>query len=256
MDLLSTVILSIIEGVSEFLPISSTGHLILTTQLLKVSQSNFVKSFEIAIQLGAIFSVVVLYFKSLLGNLKIIKRLVVAFIPTAIIGVIFYKLVKQFLLGNSHVVLWSLLIGGIFLIIFELLHREKPDATDNIGSISYNQAMLIGLCQSIAIIPGVSRSAATIIGGLLLGLKRKTIAEFSFLLAVPTMLAATALDLSKSMDTFTYDQFVILLVGFITSFIVAVLAIKFLLAFIQKHSFIAFGIYRILIALLFFAFAR
>jgi len=256
MDLLSTIILGIIEGVSEFLPISSTGHLILTAQLLKISQSNFVKSFEIAIQLGAIFSVVVLYFKSLLGNLKIIKRLIVAFIPTAIIGIIFYKLVKRFLLGNSHVVLWSLLIGGIFLIIFELLHREKPNATDNVDSISYNQAMLIGLCQSVAIIPGVSRSAATIIGGLLLGIKRKTIAEFSFLLAVPTMLAATVLDLSKSMDTFTYSQFVILLVGFITSFIVAILAIKFLLAFIQKRSFIAFGIYRILIALLFFAFVR
>jgi len=256
MDLLSTIILGIIEGVSEFLPISSTGHLILTAQLLKISQSNFVKSFEIAIQLGAIFSVVVLYFKSLLGNLKIIKRLIVAFIPTAIIGIIFYKLVKRFLLGNSHVVLWSLLIGGIFLIIFELLHREKPNATDNVDSISYNQAMLIGLCQSVAIIPGVSRSAATIIGGLLLGIKRKTIAEFSFLLAVPTMLAATVLDLSKSMDTFTYSQFVILLVGFITSFIVAILAIKFLLAFIKKRSFIAFGIYRILIALLFFAFVR
>ncbi len=256
MNMLHAIIFGIIEGVSEFLPISSTGHLILTAQILKISQLNFLKSFEIAIQLGAIFSVLVLYFKSLLMNLKIIKKLIIAFIPTAIIGFIFYKLVKRFLLGNSHVVLWSLLIGGIFLIVFELLHREKPAATDNVASISYSQAIFIGLFQSIAIIPGVSRSAATIIGGLLLGLKRKAIVEFSFLLAVPTMLAATALDLSKSMSTFTHSQFIFLLVGFITSFIVAALAIKFLLAFIQKHSFIAFGVYRILIALLFFFFVR
>jgi len=251
-NILHAIIFGIVEGVSEFFPISSTGHLILTAQILKVSQSNFVKSFEIAIQLGAIFSVVVLYFKSLLLDLKIIRRLIIAFIPTAIIGFIFYKLVKRFLLGNSHVVIWSLLIGGIFLIVFELLHREKANAIDNVASISYSQAIFIGLFQSIAIIPGVSRSAATIIGGLLLGLKRKTIVEFSFLLAVPTMLAATALDLSKNANTFSNNQFIFLLVGFITSFIVALLAIKFLLNFIKKHSFIVFGVYRILIALLFF----
>lgn len=251
MNILHAMIFGIVEGVSEFLPISSTGHLILTAQILKVSQSDFVKSFEIAIQLGAIFSVVVLYFKSLLLDLKIIKRLIIAFIPTAIIGFIFYKLFKRFLLGNSQVVIWSLLIGGVFLIVFELLHREKTDAVDNVASISYSQAIFIGLFQSIAIIPGVSRSAATIIGGLLLGLKRKTIVEFSFLLAVPTMLVATVLDLSKNVNTFTHNQFILLLLGFITSFIVALLAIKFLLAFIQKHSFIAFGVYRILIALLF-----
>jgi len=255
-NILHAIIFGIVEGVSEFLPISSTGHLILTAHILKVSQSDFVKSFEIAIQLGAIFSVVVLYFKSLLLDLKIIRRLIIAFIPTAIIGFILYKLAKRFLLGNSHVVIWSLLIGGVFLIVFELLHREKADAVDNVASISYNQAIFIGLFQSIAIIPGVSRSAATIIGGLLLGLKRKTIVEFSFLLAVPTMLAATVLDLSKSVNTFTHNQFIFLLVGFITSFIVALLAIKFLLAFIRNNSFIAFGVYRILIALFFFFLLR
>ncbi len=255
MNILHAIIFGIVEGIAEFLPISSTGHLILVAQILKVSQSNFLKSFEIAIQLGAIFSVVVLYLKLLL-DLKIIKRLIIAFIPTAITGFIFYKLVKRSLLGNSHVVIWSLLIGGVFLIVFELLHREKADAVDNVVSISYSQAIFIGLFQSIAIIPGVSRSAATIIGGLLLGLKRKTIVEFSFLLAVPTMLAATALDLSKNVNTFTNSQFIFLLVGFITSFIVALLAIKFLIAFIQRHSFMAFGVYRILIALLFFFLVR
>jgi len=253
-NILHAVIFGIVEGISEFLPISSTGHLILTAQILNVSQSDFIKSFEIAIQLGAIFSVVVLYFKSLLLDLKIIKKLIAAFIPTGIIGLIFYKIVKRFLLGNSHIVIWSLLIGGIFLIIFELLHREKADAVNNVAAISYKQAIFIGLFQSIAIIPGVSRSAAAIVGGLSLGLKRKTIVEFSFLLAVPTMLAATVLDLSKNMSAFTCNQFIFLLVGFSTSFIVALLAIKFLISFIQRHSFMAFGVYRILIALLFLFF--
>jgi len=137
-NVLHAVIFGIVEGVSEFLPISSTGHLILTAQVLKVSQSDFIKSFEIAIQLGAIFSVIALYFRSLLKDWRIIKRLFVAFIPTAIIGFIFYKLVKRFLLGNSHIVLWSLLIGGIFLIVFELLHREKLNVTDSVASISYS----------------------------------------------------------------------------------------------------------------------
>jgi undecaprenyl-diphosphatase len=251
MTLLNALILGIVEGITEFLPISSTGHLILTAQLLKIVQTEFLKSFEIAIQLGAILSVVVLYWKFLILDVKKAARVLAAFIPTGIIGFILYKLVKKFLLGNSLVVFWSLMLGGIFIIIFELLHREKWNATDDIASISYKQAIYIGLFQAIAIIPGVSRSAATIIGGLLLGLKRKTIVEFSFLLAVPTMLAATVLDLSKNATLFSHGQFLSLGIGFVTSFIVAILAIKFLLAFIQKHTFIIFGVYRILIALFF-----
>lgn len=252
MNLCHAIIFGIVEGISEFLPISSTGHLILTAQLLNIAQSDFIKSFQIIIQLGAIFSVVVLYFKSLVTDIPTIKKIIAALIPTLVIGFVFYKLVKRFLFGNAQVVLWSLLIGGVCLIIFELLHREKADATDNVAKISYRQAILIGLFQSIAIIPGVSRSAATILGGLLLGLKRKTIVEFSFLLAVPTMLAATVLDLSKNLNTFTSNQFIFLLIGFVTSFVVALFAIKFLLNFINHHSFIAFGVYRIVIALLFF----
>jgi undecaprenyl-diphosphatase len=182
---------------------------------------------------------------------QLIKKLLVAFIPTAGIGLLFYRIIKIFFLGNSHIVIWALMLGGIFLIIFELLYREKEDALSEVGSISYGQAALIGLFQSIAIIPGVSRSAATIIGGLCLGLKRKTIVEFSFLLAVPTMLAATVLDLSKNINSFSQGQLVFLAAGFFSSFIVALLAIKSFLKFIQKHSFIAFGVYRILIALLF-----
>lgn len=254
MNLFHAVILGIVEGVSEFLPISSTGHLILTAQILRIPQTDFVKSFEIAIQLGAIFSVVVLYFKSLLMDWRTIKKIFAAFLPTAVIGFVLYKVVKRYLLGNAQVVLWSLLAGGIFLIIFELFHREKEDARGDIASMSYGQAVLIGVFQAVAIIPGVSRSAATIIGGLLLGLKRKTIVEFSFLLAAPTMLAAAALDLAKNARAFSAGQAVFLLAGFVTSFIVALLAVKFLLAFIQKHSFIAFGVYRIALALAFWRF--
>ena len=251
MNMLQVLIFGIVEGITEFLPISSTGHLMLTAKLLQISQSEFIKSFEIAIQLGAILAVVVLYWDRLIKGQDIWKRLLVAFMPAALIGAVLYKIIKRYLLGNNEVVLWSLFIGGLFLIIFELFYREKEDTVGELFNISYPQALVIGLFQSIAMIPGVSRSAATIIGGLIVGLKRKTIVEFSFLLAIPTMLAATALDLFKSAQVFKSEQFVSLGVGFIVSFLVAIVAIKFLLNFIKHHSFILFGVYRIAIVLVF-----
>jgi len=250
-NFLDVVIFGIVEGISEFLPISSTGHLILTASLLKISQSEFIKSFEIAIQLGAILSVVVLYREKLIKSLDIWKRLLVAFIPSALIGGLFYKIIKKYFLGDNNVVIWSLFIGGLFLIIFELFHRERKEAIEELKEVSYPQALIIGLFQSIAIIPGVSRAAATVIGGLAVGLKRKTVVEFSFLLAVPTMLAATVFDLYKSAQVFKTEEFISLGLGFVVSFLVAIAAIKFLIAFIKKHSFIVFGVYRIIIALVF-----
>lgn len=250
MDIVSAIVLGLVEGVTEFLPISSTGHLILTSHLLGL-EGSFTKSFEIIIQLGAILSVVVLYWKSFL-NFEVIKRLAVAFIPTGIIGLVLYKVVKTYLLGSEIVVLWALLIGGVVIIIFELLHKEKEEATAEVAHMTYLQSALIGLFQALAIIPGTSRSAATIVGGLLLGLRRTTIVEFSFLLAVPTMLAATGLDLAKNASSFSIDQFWVLSVGFVVSFIVALFSIKFLLGYVRKHSFIPFGIYRIVLALVFF----
>jgi undecaprenyl-diphosphatase len=180
MTYLHTLILGIIEGVSEFLPISSTGHLMLASYLLHLKQTDFQKSFEIAIQLGAILSVVVLYWRALLVNFEILKRVITAFIPTAILGFIFYKIIKRVLLGSNTVVLYSLLIGGIFLVLFELWHREKESASEELSDISYSKSFMIGLCQAVAMIPGVSRSAATIIGGLILGIKRKTIRRIFF----------------------------------------------------------------------------
>jgi undecaprenyl-diphosphatase len=251
MSLWQTILMGIVEGITEFLPVSSTGHLILTSRLLNITQSNFLSSFEIAIQLGAILAVVLLYWKSLILEKEVLKRVMAAFIPTAVIGLIFYPFIKQVLMGSELVVVWALLIGGIILIVFEVLYKEKETSLDEIKALSYKQSVLIGVFQSLAMVPGVSRSAATIIGGLSLGLKRKTIVEFSFLLAVPTMAAATGLDIIKNAADFSADQIGLLAVGFVCAFFVAIVSIKFLLYFIKNHNFVVFGIYRIVIALFF-----
>ena len=253
-DFLTVVILGVVEGISEFLPISSTGHLMLTSHLLGLTPTEFLKSFAIAIQGGAILSVLVLYWRKLLVDFAVMKRIIAAFIPTGILGFALYKIIKGYLLGSNCVVLWSLLIGGVLLVAFELRYRGKEGAVSELAGISYKQSFLIGLFQAIAVIPGVSRAGATIIGGLMLGLRREVIVEFSFLLAVPTMLAATGYDLLKNAPQFSLDQLHLLVVGSVSSFVVALLSIKFLLHFIRTHTFIPFGIYRIVFALSRFTF--
>jgi undecaprenyl-diphosphatase len=253
MSILHAIILGIVEGITEFLPISSTGHLILASKLLGLAQTEFLKSFEIAIQLGAILSVVYLYWRKVFANVSLIGRVAAGFVPTAIIGLIFYRSVKA-MLESHETVLWSLLVGGLVLIAFELWQKDREAKTTDLDSISYTQALIIGTFQSISIIPGVSRAAATILGGMALGLSRKTVVEFSFLLAIPTMAAATGLDLVRSASQFNSADFGVLAIGFITSFIVAIISIKFLLKFVEKSDFIPFGIYRILAALLFWLF--
>ncbi len=251
MSILHSIIFGIIEGITEFLPISSTAHMVLAAKLMHVAQSDFVKSFEIIIQVGAILSVVMLYWKRFFVDMESLKRVIAAFIPTAIIGFILYKAIKKYLLANDSIIVWALLIGGLIIIAFEMFHREKESAAGDISRISYGKCIGIGLFQSLAMIPGVSRSAATIIGGLALDVKRATIVEFSFLLAVPTMLAASALDLLKSGSSFSGAEFGTLAVGFVVSFIVAVISIKFFMGYIKKHTFIPFGVYRIIAALAF-----
>jgi undecaprenyl-diphosphatase len=251
MTYLASVILGIVEGITEFLPISSTGHLILASSLMGLAQTEFQKSFEICIQLGAIASVVFLYWRSFL-DLAVLKRVAVAFLPTGLIGLALYKAVKTYLLGNELVVVWALFLGGIALIAFEYFHREKPDAPKDARHMTYFQAALIGLCQSLAIVPGVSRSAASIVGGLGAGLSRVAVVEFSFLLAVPTMLAASGLDMLKSGWAFSPGEFGMLGLGFAVSFFVALLSIRFLLKFVRTRTFVPFGIYRIIAAILFF----
>ncbi len=243
------VILGIVEGITEFLPISSTGHLILAGHLLHISSSEFYKTFEIFIQLGAIGAVVLLYWRQFF-NYQLLFRLLVAFLPTAILGLIFYSLIKKYLLGNWLVVVSSLFLGGIFLWWFEKRY-QTTSTINNLTDITLKQACLIGFFQTIAFVPGVSRAAATIIGGLILGLKRQVIVEFSFLLAVPTMLAASVLDLYKSQLNFTNVEITNLAIGFIVALITAVLVIRWLLNFIQRKNFIPFAWYRMAVAIIF-----
>ncbi|MGA2967705.1 MAG: undecaprenyl-diphosphate phosphatase [Candidatus Levyibacteriota bacterium] len=252
MNILQAVILSIVEGVSEFLPISSTGHMILAADILKVAQTGFVKDFEIIIQLGAILAIVVLYWNSLFKSIEVWKRIIVAFIPTGIIGLLLFKIVKNYLLGNLYITLISLFVGGIILILLELIYKEKEHHIETIEKMTLPKAFVIGLFQAIAIIPGVSRSAATIVGALFLGTKRKAAAEFSFILAVPTMLAATGLDLIKTNFSYSLNEWVILAVGFFGAFIVALVSVKLFLQYVQRNNFIIFGVYRIIAAILFY----
>jgi len=254
MNVLHAIILSIVEGITEFLPISSTGHMILTGTLLKIPETEFVKSFEIIIQLGAILAVLLLYWKKLLTNKQTFIRVAIAFVPTAIVGLVLYKFIKDILLGNPWIVVWSLGIGGILLILLEKFHKEKTEQKNEIGSMSYPQAFLIGVFQSLSIIPGVSRAAATIVGALLIGMKREPAVEFSFMLAIPTMAAATGLDLIKSGKHFTGTQYELLAIGFIGAFITALITVKWFIGFIKTHTFIPFAIYRILAALAFYFF--
>lgn len=252
MNLIHVFILSLIEGFTEFLPISSTGHLILASKLLNIEPTSFTKTFEIVIQLGAILAVVVLYFKKLVTSLNLLKKLAVAFVPTAIVGFTLYPLIKNVLLGSSAITLNALFWGGIALIGIEwFLKRYKDKKIIGYKEPTYKQALIIGTFQSLSVIPGVSRAAATIVGGLLTGLNRPTATEFSFLLAVPTMFAATALDIYKSKEMIAQGGFLTLFVGTVLSFFFAIIAVKFLIGFVKKHDFTAFGIYRIALAVLF-----
>ncbi len=250
MTILHALILGVVEGVTEFLPISSTGHLILTSHLLGLPETDVLKSFEIAIQLGAILAALVFYAKTLLLNRAVLLRVIVAFLPTAVIGLAAHDVVKQYLLGSTTVVLCSLFLGGVFLIVFESMRHAKPVHTV-VSRLPLLTAFLIGCAQAVAIVPGVSRSAATIIGGLALGVERAAIVDFSFLLAIPTMAAATALDLLKSYSLFSSADIVFFLVGFVSAFVTALIAIRWLLAYVRHHSFLSFGIYRIVLVMLF-----
>lgn len=264
MELWQSIVLGIVEGITEFLPISSTGHLILTSKLLGLN-GEFAKSFEIAIQSGAILSVLILYGRKLLEDRDLAIKTLVAFVPTGILGLLFYKLIKEYLLGNTFVVVVSLFIGGILLIVFELYHQKRTiteisssglttgvsSSLARIKKMSYKDAIMIGLIQSVSMVPGVSRAAATILGALFLGFDRKTAVEFSFLLAIPTLLAATSYDLLKSANLFSYSDFQILGLGFVASFIVATLAIKWFVGLVKTNTLIPFGIYRIILSIVY-----
>jgi len=249
-DIIQTLTLSLVEGVTEFLPISSTGHLILTAQILNIPQTEFVKSFLIIIQLGAILAVITLYWKMLLDT-KMWPKIIAGFIPSAVVGLILYEFIKGYLFENSLITVVALFVGGIIFILVELWDKNKEKSKD-MNELTNLNAFVIGLFQAISIIPGTSRAGATIIGARVLGFQRKTAAEFSFLLAVPTMLGATTLDIYKTKLDFTNYELFLLLIGFVASFIFALMAIKLLLSYLKNHTFIIFGIYRIILAILFY----
>jgi len=243
MTFLQALILAIVEGITEFLPVSSTGHMIIASAFMGINESSFVKIFEVNIQFGAILSVVVLYWKRFFQSLDFYYKLLVAFIPAAVIGFLLGDFIDS-LLENVWVVASSLLIGGVIL-----LFVDKWFQSSNEEKIDYKKSLFIGFFQCIAMIPGVSRSAATIIGGMAQGLNRKTAAEFSFFLAVPTMFAASAYKMLKGYKEITTDNLDILLFGNLVAFIVAMLAIKFFISFLTKYGFQIFGWYRIVLGL-------
>ncbi len=251
MNYIQAFILSIVEGITEFLPISSTGHLILTSQILSIPQTEFVKTFEIAIQFGAILSVVFLYGKKLLVNREVFKRTVWVFLPTALLGFVLYKLIKTYLLGNAWITVFSFLVGGIAILVIESYFKNR-EPKGNIKALSLRNSLFLGVIQVLSVIPGVSRSATTIFGGMFLGLSREAATELSFLVALPVMSAATGYDLLKSVNEFTRTDITILLFGMAVSFVSAVLTIKWLLSYVKRHNFNYFGVYRIVVALLFF----
>lgn len=252
MTTLHAIILGIIEGFTEFLPISSTGHMILASHFLHIVDSATLATYEIVVQLGAILAVVVLYYKKLF-QVEMIKKLTVAFIPTGIVGVIVYPYIKYLLTGtySSIIVASMLIVGGIIILLVEKKYTEEMEGgTTEISSISYKHAVILGLFQALAIIPGVSRSGAMIIGGLLQKLSRKALVEFTFLLAVPTMTVATLYTILKKHRELSLDSVSPIIIGTVVSFVVALIVIKYALTYIRKHSFNVFGWYRIIVGVI------
>ncbi|MGZ3773127.1 MAG: undecaprenyl-diphosphate phosphatase [Pseudobdellovibrionaceae bacterium] len=248
MTYLHALILGIVEGITEFLPISSTGHMIITSSVLGIEENSFTKSFEVIIQFGAILSVLVLYWKRFLPNWGFYKKLFVAFLPTAIIGFL-VKDVVEVLLGSVQIVAWSLILGGLVLIWSDKIFAHLTTMGRKIDELTYADSVKLGLFQSIAMIPGVSRSASTIMGGLTLGMNKKAAAEFSFFLAVPTMAAATGYKLLKVYKTIDSSQIGILLLGSVIAFVVAMAAIKFFIGVVTRYGFRGFGYYRLVVGL-------
>ena len=249
MSLLDAVLMAIVEGLTEFLPVSSTGHLIITSSLMGVANHPFTKTFTVALQLGAILSVIVLYWRRFFQSFDFYFKLFVAFIPAAILGLLLNDYI-DLLLERVDVVAYMLILGGIIFLLIDRIFSASEEHGKT--EVSYPNALKIGLFQTIAMIPGVSRSAATIIGGLTQKLNKKAAAEFSFLLAVPTMFAATAYKLYKFYNegnSFGQEEVTLLLVGNVVAFVVAILAIKSFIGFLTKHGFKLFGYYRIIVGI-------
>lgn len=253
MTLFQSILIAIIEGITEFLPISSTGHMILASTALGIHEDEFVKTFEVFIQLGAILAIALMYIKRFLRSLTIYFKLVTAFLPTAVVGLLAYDYIKAYLF-NPVVVSVSLILGGVVLLFIDKKVLQQRTTVAEVEDISYKNAFFIGLFQCLSMVPGTSRAAATIIGGVFNGLDRKQAMEFSFLLAVPTMMAAGGYDLLKTDLAFTSEQLGLLAIGFVVAFVSAWVAVKLFLTYVSTHGFMVFGWYRIVLGLLFLLF--
>lgn len=281
-NLIKVLILSLVEGITEFLPVSSTGHLILVNQFVKLEPEGFSNAFNVIIQLGAILSVVVIYFEKLnpwakskqelpkkykdlnaqskayylathpdKTTINLWLKVIVGVLPAMVLGLLFDDLIDAYLF-NPITVAAMLLLWGIIIIFIE--KKNKTIKYDSLKDVPYTTIIMIGLFQCLAMVPGTSRSAATIIGAMILGLSRPAAAEFSFFLAIPTMLGATLLKLIKNLGDFTGTEWTLILLGMILSFIVAFIVIKQFLTYVKKHDFIPFGIYRIILAVIVFGY--
>ena len=261
LDILQVIFLGIVEGITEWLPISSTGHMILVEQFTKLSVSDsFMEMFRVVIQLGAILAVVVLYFKKLnplsLSKTKTEKKdtwnlwfkVFISCIPAAIIGILFDDKIDE-LFYNYMTVSITLILYGILFIVIENKNKSKKEKVSNLKDISYKLAVMIGIFQVLALIPGTSRSGATIVGAIFLGVSRTVAAEYTFFLAIPVMFGASLLKLLKFGFAFTMSEMIILLVGMLTAFVVSILAIKFLMNYIKKNDFKVFGWFRIVLGI-------
>lgn len=253
MSILESIIIALIEGITEFLPVSSTGHMIMAASLMNINEDQFVKTFEIIIQLGAILAIVLMYSKQFLKSLDIYLKLALAFLPIAVFGFLGYSFIKEVLFGPLVVAI-SIIVGGIVLIIVDKKVVSSISQYNKVEDISYKHSFFIGLIQCFALIPGVSRAAATIVGGVFNGLDKKQSTEFSFLLAVPTMLAASGYDLLKTPVVFSNDEYIILAIGLLVAFVTAWFAVKIFLKIVENYGFKHFGYYRIVMGIVFLYF--
>jgi undecaprenyl-diphosphatase len=253
MNFINALILGLVEGITEFLPISSTAHLIITSKLLHISQSEFQTFFEIFIQSGAILAVVFLYFSYVLKHKELWGKIIVSFIPTAIVGLVLEKIIKKVFFNSMPLIIGSMFLVGLLFIIFEYLVKNKKIKLEKpIGKMSYVEAFIVGLGQSLAVVPGVSRAGIVMLTMMGEGYKRDESAIYSFLLAVPTILAASGLEIIKTdFKVITnINNLLFLAVGFFVSLETAYLTVKWFIGFLQKNSLVGFGIYRILLAII------
>ena len=249
MDILQAIIIGIIEGFTEFLPISSTGHMIVASKFLGIEQSAVVKAYEVIIQFAAILAVMLLYREKInLKEINLWSKIVGAFFPLAIIGFILKDWVKEFF--NVETVAYMFIIGGIIFIIVEYFHKDEEKSSQDIEEVTWKQAMSIGFAQVLSLVPGTSRAGSTIIGGMLSGVSRKASTEFSFLLAIPVMMAVSGYDLLKHYKDFMGADLTAFAIGFVVAFVVAYVTIKMFIVFLQRFTFVAFGIYRIIFGII------